>query len=155
MAMTYGNVYVAEVAMGANDDRRPRLPRGRSYDGPRSSSPTATASLTASTWPRVWSSRKLAVDAGYWPLYRFDPRLQDRARTLSAGLTCTQDSAVRVYNENRYRMLTQCIPRRRRIDGEAQDVVNERWRRYKIWLRCHSNIGAAMNSHRGIYPVTR
>ena len=60
MAMTYGNVYVARVAMGANDSQtRPRLPRGGGVPtGRRSSSPTATASLTATTWSTAWSSRR-------------------------------------------------------------------------------------------------
>ena len=57
-------------ADGARRFRKPKRTMGR-----RSSSPTATASPTASTWPRVWISRSLAVESGHWPLYRYDPRL--------------------------------------------------------------------------------
>ena len=43
--------------------------------GRRSSSPTAIASPTATTWPTAWSSRRLAVNSGYWPLFRYNPDL--------------------------------------------------------------------------------
>ena len=47
----------------------------RPTTGRRSSSPTAIASPTATTWPTAWTSRRLAVNSGYWPLFRYNPDL--------------------------------------------------------------------------------
>ena len=76
LAMSYGHVYVASVAMQARSRhtlkaarRKPRATRGR-----RSSSPTAPASPTATTWSTPPPSRRRAINSGAWPLYRFDPR---------------------------------------------------------------------------------
>ena len=76
MAMTYGNVYVASIAIGANYNQSVQAIReAEAYDGP---------SLLLCYSPCIdWGidmqyqmeSQRIAVDSGYWKLYRYDPRL--------------------------------------------------------------------------------
>jgi pyruvate-ferredoxin/flavodoxin oxidoreductase len=76
MAMTYGNVYVASVAMGAKNEHTLRaFLEAEAYDGP--SLIIAYAPLhrpRASTWPRAWISKSGRWIQGRWLLYRYDPR---------------------------------------------------------------------------------
>jgi pyruvate-ferredoxin/flavodoxin oxidoreductase len=75
MAMAYGHVYVAQVAMGAKDSQTLKaLVEAESYPGP--SLVIAYSHCIAHGYDMGDGLRhqKLAVDSGYWPLYRFDPR---------------------------------------------------------------------------------
>jgi pyruvate-ferredoxin/flavodoxin oxidoreductase len=75
IAMSYGNIYVAQIAMGAKDAQALKaFQEAAAYDGP---------SLIIAYGPCIahgydlscnLSHQRLAVDSGYWPLYRFDPR---------------------------------------------------------------------------------
>jgi pyruvate-ferredoxin/flavodoxin oxidoreductase len=78
--------------------------------------------------------QQLAVDSGYWPLYRFDPRL--KAEGKNPLQLDSKPPKIRLeeyaYNENRYRMLTQSDPQAAaRLLVEAQQAVNDRWERYQ------------------------
>jgi len=79
--------------------------------------------------------QKLAVESGYWPLYRFDP-----ARAAEGKNPLQLDSGDPkiplqdyIYTEARYRMLHQSDPETAKLLlGQAQAAVNERWRQYKL-----------------------
>ncbi len=78
MAMTYGNVYVAEVAMGANDRQTVNaFLEAESYDGPSLIIAYSHCIAHGINMAKGLDQQKLAVDSGYWPLYRFDPRLKE------------------------------------------------------------------------------
>ncbi|NNF04284.1 MAG: hypothetical protein HKN17_07440 [Rhodothermales bacterium] len=78
--------------------------------------------------------QELAVQSGYWPLYRYDPR-----RTDSGGNPLQLDSKAPTipfkeyaYNENRYRMLTRIDPEAAAsFLAEAQRLVTDRWKAYE------------------------
>ena len=78
--------------------------------------------------------QKLAVESGYWPLYRFDPARAAEGKNpfqLDSGdpKVPLQDY---IYNEARYRMLVQSDPEVAKfLLTQAQAAVNERWQRYK------------------------
>jgi len=75
MAISYGHVYVAQVALGAKDSQTVRaLVEADSYDGP--SLVIAYCPCIAHGYELVHQAeqQKLAVESGIWPLYRFDPR---------------------------------------------------------------------------------
>ena len=80
MAMTYGSVYVANVAMGANDAQTVKaFMEAEAYDGP--SLIIAYSHCIAHGLPRMadalgegMAEHKKAVECGHWPLFRFDPR---------------------------------------------------------------------------------
>ncbi len=83
MMTTYGYVYVAQVAMGANMNQLTRaLKEAESYNGPSlviAYSPCINHGIRAGMGVSIKQEKK-AVDTGYWHLYRFDPRLKDEGK---------------------------------------------------------------------------
>ncbi|MFV0390644.1 MAG: pyruvate:ferredoxin (flavodoxin) oxidoreductase [Paludibacteraceae bacterium] len=83
IAATYGYVYVAQVAMGASQLQTLKAIReAEQYDGPSiviAYSPCISHGLRAGMG-KAQTEQKLAVECGYWHLYRFDPRLQDEGK---------------------------------------------------------------------------
>jgi len=79
MAMSYGYVYVAQVAMGANQNQYFKaLREAEAYPGPSviiAYAPCINHGLRAGMG-KTQEQEKLAVEAGYWHLYRYDPRLE-------------------------------------------------------------------------------
>jgi pyruvate-ferredoxin/flavodoxin oxidoreductase len=110
IAMSYGNVYVASVAFGAKDVQTAKaFLEADSYNGP--SLIIAYSHCIAHGYDLVFGAdqQKLAVETGYWPLYRYDPR------RVAAGESAMQvDSAAPkghvgqfTKNETRFRMVEQ------------------------------------------------
>jgi pyruvate-ferredoxin/flavodoxin oxidoreductase len=90
MAMAYGNVYVAQVALGAKDAQTVKaFQEAEAYPGP--SLIIAYGHCIAHGYDMACglTHQRLAVDSGYWPLYRFDPR-----RTRAGGAALTLDAAT-------------------------------------------------------------
>jgi pyruvate-ferredoxin/flavodoxin oxidoreductase len=83
MAMTYGYVYVAQVAMGANQGQFFKaLKEAESYPGPSiiiAYSPCINHGLRAGMG-KTQLEQKLAVEAGYWHLYRYNPLLEEEGK---------------------------------------------------------------------------
>ena len=110
--MSYGNVYVAQVAMGADPNQLLKaLREAESYDGP--SLVIAYAPCQAHGIRRGMSGTqqemKDAVAAGYWPLYRFDPRKKDAPFTLdSKAPTMAYEDFLK--GETRFLALTRTFP---------------------------------------------
>lgn len=75
LAMTYGNVYVARIAMGANDAHTVKvLQEAAAYDGPSLVIAYAHCIAHGYDLAHGLDHQKQAVASGYWPLYRYDPR---------------------------------------------------------------------------------
>ncbi len=135
MAMTYGYVYVAQIAMGANDAHTIRAFReAESFDGASLIIAYSHCIAHGIDMSRGLDQQKLAVDSGYWPLYRFDPRL--KAEDKNPFQLDSKPPKIRleeyIYNENRYRMLTKSNAKAAaRLLVEAQNAVDERWQRYQ------------------------
>ncbi|MDF3005652.1 MAG: pyruvate ferredoxin/flavodoxin oxidoreductase [Oscillospiraceae bacterium] len=83
MAMTYGNVYVAQIAMGADMNQTIRAMRdAESYNGPSiiiAYSPCISHGIKSGMSTSMREEKK-AVDCGYWHLYRYDPRLREAGK---------------------------------------------------------------------------
>ena len=87
MAMNYGTAYVAKVAMGGNDSHTIKaFMEAEAYDGP--SIIIAYSHCIAHGYDMVHGldQQKLAVQSGYWPLFRYDPRLSGEARIRSNSI---------------------------------------------------------------------
>jgi len=135
IAMTYGNVYVAQVAMGANDQQTVRaFLEAESYNGPSLIIAYSHCAMHGFNLRTGFDQQQLAVDSGAWVLYRYDPR------RAGQGLNPLQlDSKAPkvplkdyVYNETRFKMLTQSDPERAaRLLELAQQDVQARWRMYE------------------------
>ncbi len=113
LAMTYGNIYVAKVAMGANTNQTVKaFIEAEAYPGP--SLLIAYSHCIAHGYNLVngYDHQKQAVATGHWPLYRFDPRLKDQGKNplqldSKAPTLAFEEYA---YGENRYRSLKQSKP---------------------------------------------
>jgi pyruvate-ferredoxin/flavodoxin oxidoreductase len=131
IAMAYGNVYVARVAMGAKDAQTVKaFLEAESYDGP--SIIIAYSHCIAHGYDLVQGceQQKLAVDSGHWPLYRFDPRRIELGESpLQMDSPAPKvDLGAYVRNETRYRMVEQADPARfKHLLAAAQREVNNRY----------------------------
>jgi pyruvate-ferredoxin/flavodoxin oxidoreductase len=135
MAMTYGSVYVARVAMGAGDTHTLKVFReAEAYPGP--SLIIAYSHCIAHGYNLVhgMDQQKAAVQSGYWPLFRYDPRLAEagKAPLQLDSRAPTLPLEKYIYNETRYTMLRQAHPEEaRELLRQAQEDVKRRWRLYE------------------------
>ncbi len=133
MAVGYGYVYVAQVAMGANDNQVIKaLQEAESYDGPSlviAYSPCIAHGIDMS---KALDQQTLAVQSGYWPLYRYDPRRAEEGKT-PLQLDCKPPNlplGEYIHTENRYRMLLATNPgAANAFLEEAQKQIHARWKR--------------------------
>ncbi len=113
LAMTYGNIYVAKVALGANPAQAVKaFVEAEAYPGPSLIIAYAQCINHGIDMTTGYEEQKKAVACGHWPLYRFDPRLKDEGKNPlqldSKAATMTFEEYA--YNENRYRALKQSKP---------------------------------------------
>jgi pyruvate-ferredoxin/flavodoxin oxidoreductase len=135
MATTYTYVYVASVAMGANKNQLMKaLVEAESYHGPSlviAYSPCINHGINMS---RSQAEEKKAVEAGYWPLYRYDPRLKDEGKNpfILDSKDPKGDFRDFLMGEVRYSSLTRSFPdQAERLFEKAQADVKERYEHYK------------------------
>jgi pyruvate-ferredoxin/flavodoxin oxidoreductase len=137
MAMTYGNVYVAHIALGGNDTHTLKAFReAEAYDGP--SLLIAYSPCIAHGYDLVhgMEQQKAAVLSGHWPLFRYDPRLAGEGKNPFQldSRPPTIPLQKYAYNETRYTMLAQSKPEAAwQLLNEAQEDVTRRWRLYEHW----------------------
>ena len=137
MAMIYGSVYVARVAMGANEAQTIRaFLEAESYNGP--SLIIAYCHCIGHGYDITngmgVEQQKAAVVSGYWPLIRYDPRLKEEGKNPLQIDSKPPSIPLEdyVYKETRYKVLTRSNPEeaRRLIKLAQEDVIN-RWRLYE------------------------
>ena len=135
-ATRYGNVYVAQVAMGANDTHTIKVfLEAEAHPGPSLIIAYSQCIAHGIDMAKGMHQQKLAVESGYWPLYRYDPRLVEENKNpfqldSSDPKIPLQDY---IYTEGRYRMLQHSDPAVAKfLLGEAQKAVSRRWTQYKL-----------------------
>jgi pyruvate-ferredoxin/flavodoxin oxidoreductase len=141
IAMSYGNVYVAQIAMGANPTQTVRaFAEAEQHHGVSliiAYSPCIAHGIDMAT---QMSHQKEAADSGYWPLYRYDPareqvgepglRLDSRKPTLRFT-----DFAQK---EARFAMLGRANPQRAaELAAAAQRDIDDRWQLYEQMVNVH------------------
>ncbi|MEI7666463.1 MAG: pyruvate:ferredoxin (flavodoxin) oxidoreductase [Synechococcaceae cyanobacterium ELA263] len=135
MAMTYGNVYVASVAMGARDEHTVRaFLEAESYPGPSLILAYSHCIAHGIDMSQGMAQQKLAVDSGRWLLYRYDPRRLERGENpLQLDVKApTRPLAEAMASENRFRMLGYSQPERaRQLAAQAQLELDRRWAMYR------------------------
>ena len=133
-AVSYGSVYVAQVALGGNDSHVVKaFQEAEAHDGP--SIIIAYSSCIAHGYDLVHGleQQKLAVQSGYWPLMRYNPALREEGKNpfqldSKAPSIRLKDYA---YREARYTMLARGNPElAAELLTEAQDDVERQWRVY-------------------------
>jgi pyruvate-ferredoxin/flavodoxin oxidoreductase len=135
IAMAYGSVYVAHVAFGAKDAQTVKaFLEADAYDGP--SLIIAYSHCIAHGYDLAFGldQQKLAVDTGYWPLYRFDPRrLAAGENPLMMDSPAPKaDVSKYMSNESRFRVVQQQDPERYKVLlAAAQKEISLRYGIYE------------------------
>jgi len=137
MAMTYGNVYVARVAIGANEGQTIKaFLEAEAYEGP--SLIVAYCHCIAHGYNLIngLDQQKAAVLSGYWPLIRYNPDLIKEGKNPLQIDSKPPSIPLEeyVYNETRYKSLTRSKPEEaKKLLKLAQEDVVSRWRLYEHW----------------------
>jgi pyruvate-ferredoxin/flavodoxin oxidoreductase len=135
IAMAYGYVYVARVAMGANDLQTLKaFIEADAYDGPSLIIAYSHCINHGIDMRKGLDQQRLAVQSGVFPIYRYNPALADEGKN-PLTLDC-KDPSITVeeyaYNETRYRQLLQADePRAEMLMKEAKQDVIRRWNYYR------------------------
>ncbi|HEU4416147.1 MAG TPA: 4Fe-4S binding protein, partial [Candidatus Angelobacter sp.] len=137
MAMVYGNVYVARIAMGAGDMQTLKaFNEAESYDGPSIIIAYAHCIAHGIDMKQGLGQQKLAVQSGHWPLFRFDPRRKAEGKNPMQLDSKAPSAPLEdyLYNETRYTMLKQGHPEEaKKLLEQAQQDVADRWKMYETW----------------------
>jgi pyruvate-ferredoxin/flavodoxin oxidoreductase len=135
IAMTYGNVYVASVAMGARDEQTLKaFLEAEAYDGPSLIIAYSHCIAHGINMTTAMQNQRAAVDAGQWLLYRYHPeRAAHGENPLQLDSKAPKIPIEQfLYMENRFKKLTKSKPEdARRLLEEAQKDVQARWRMYE------------------------
>ncbi|MBU2493968.1 MAG: pyruvate:ferredoxin (flavodoxin) oxidoreductase [Bacteroidetes bacterium] len=135
MAMNYGNVYVAKIAMGANDAQTIKaFLEAEAYDGPSLIIAYSHCIAHGINMAKGMDSQKLAVDSGHWPLFRFNPdNLKEGKNPLKLDSKAPKIKLKDyIYTETRYKMLTKSNPEAAaKLLNFAQAEVYKNWKLYE------------------------
>ncbi|HET7421635.1 MAG TPA: pyruvate:ferredoxin (flavodoxin) oxidoreductase [Candidatus Dormibacteraeota bacterium] len=135
IASAYGNVYVAQIAMGADNAQTVKaFAEAEAHDGPSLLIAYSTCIAHGIEMKTAMSHMKEAVDSGYWPLYRFDPRREPAGEhpfvldSKAPSIPLSEFAAT----EGRYTLLARSKPElAERLMSLAQADVDERWHVYE------------------------
>jgi pyruvate-ferredoxin/flavodoxin oxidoreductase len=135
LAMGYGNVYVAQIALGANPLQAIRaFEEAESYPGPSLILAYSHCIAHGIDMSKAMAHQRLAAQCGYWPLYRYDPRLaHDGLHPFQLDShKPTKPLATFAMEEGRFAALAMAQPERSAELLElAQRDVDERWHYYE------------------------
>ncbi|MBN1464281.1 pyruvate:ferredoxin (flavodoxin) oxidoreductase, partial [candidate division KSB1 bacterium] len=135
--MTYGNIYVARVAMGYNDLGVIRaMLEADAYDGPSLIIAYSHCIAHGITMSKGLEEQKKAVESGHYPLFRYNPLLAEQGQNPlkldSKPPTISFEEFA--YGETRFKMLTKSDPAQaKKLVVGAQAEVNARWKLYEQW----------------------
>jgi pyruvate-ferredoxin/flavodoxin oxidoreductase len=134
-AMSYGNVYVARVAMGGNDTQTVKaFLEAEEHNGP--SIIIAYSHCIAHGYDMMFgmNQQKSAVLSGYWPLLRYNPRLRDEGKNPLQLDSRPPSMPLEkyAYQEARYTMLVRSNPESaKKLLHDAKDDLHLRWKTYE------------------------
>jgi pyruvate-ferredoxin/flavodoxin oxidoreductase len=135
MAMTYGYVYVASVAMGASKNQLMKaLVEAESYQGPSLIIAYAPCINHGINMGRSQNEEKRAVETGYWVLYRYDPRRKEAGENpfMLDSKEPKGDFKEFLMGEVRYSSLTRTFPENAKtLFQKAEEDMKERYETYK------------------------
>jgi len=134
MAMSYENVYVAQIAMGANDAQTVRaFMEAEAYPGPSIIIAYSHCIAHGINMAKGMQQQKLATETGHWPLYRYNPLLAAEGQNPLKldSKAPTRHFSEYAYNETRYKMLTKTMPERAKmLMAEAEKIAKKRYSHY-------------------------
>jgi pyruvate-ferredoxin/flavodoxin oxidoreductase len=134
-AISYGNVYVARVAFGANPQQTLLAMReAEAYDGPSLILAYSHCIAHGYDLKDGLSQQNKAVSSGHWPLLRYNPVLRKKNQNpfVLDSIRPTIPLRDYAYNELRYKVLTMTNPQvAEELMKHAQDLVNLKWKNYE------------------------
>ena len=137
MLSTYGYIYVAQVAMGANQNQCLKAMReAESYDGPSiiiAYAPCINHGIRMGMGKSQYREKQ-AVDAGYWHLWRYDPRLEDEGKNPFQLDSKEPSESFQefIQGEVRYSSLKRSFPETAdALYEEAEKAAKARYNTYK------------------------
>ncbi len=137
MAMSYGYVYVANVSMGANKNQTLKaFNEAEAYDGPSlimAYTPCISHGIKKGMG-KAQEEMKMAVQSGYWPLYRFNPELKKEGKNPFVLESKAPDGTLQDYlsGEVRYAALEKTFPEEsKRLRAEIEREYNIRYEKLK------------------------
>ncbi len=134
-AVSYGNVYVAQVAMGANPQQTLLAMReAEEYPGPSLILAYSHCIAHGYDMAKGLEQQKLATASGYWPLIRYNPALRAAGKKPFVLDSPQPSIPLRdyAYNEMRYKILQRTHPEdAERLMQSAQELVELRWQTYE------------------------
>jgi pyruvate-ferredoxin/flavodoxin oxidoreductase len=135
MAVNYGNVYVARVAFGANDSQTIKtFLEAEAWNGPSLIIAYSHCIAHGYDMSHGVDQQKAAVNSGYWPLFRYNPALDEQH--MNPFQLDSRPPALPlkdyIYNETRYTMLVKSNPEEaKRLLALAEADVQHRWKTYE------------------------
>jgi pyruvate-ferredoxin/flavodoxin oxidoreductase len=134
-AIRYGNVYVAQVAMGANDTHTVKaFLEAEAHNGPSLIIAYSQCIAHGIDMAKGMQQQKLAVESGHWPLYRYVPQLAEQDKNPFQLDSSDPKIPLKdyIYSEGRYRMLLQSDPDvAKALLEQSEKLVQRRWQQYK------------------------
>ncbi len=134
-AISYGNVYVAQIAMGANPQQTLLAMReAEAYDGPSLILAYSHCIAHGIDMELGMDQQAKAVASGYWPLIRYNPVLRKNNRNPFVLDSPRPTISLRdfAYNESRYKVLKLTHPEEaEKLMTLAQEIVDLRWKTYE------------------------
>jgi len=135
MAVTYGYVYVAMVSMGASKNQFLKaIVEAEAYPGPSLIIAYSPCIAHGIDMGKSQHEAKLAVESGYWPLYRYNPLLAHEGKNpfILDSKDPKEDLRTFMMNEVRFRALTKEFPERADLlFAKAEKLAKERLQMYK------------------------
>ena len=137
MMTTYGYIYVAQVAMGANKNQTVKaIKEAESYDGPSliiCYAPCINHGIRMGMGKSQYREKQ-AVESGYWHLWRFDPRLEEEGKNPFQLDSKEPSESFQefIQGEVRYSSLKRSFPESAdELYAEAEKAAKERYEKYK------------------------
>lgn len=136
IAMTYGYVYVAQIALGGNMGQTIKAFReAESYDGPSIIIAYSNCINHGIDMMKGQTQAKLASESGSWPLFRYDPRLKATGKNpfqLDSKEPATDKLEQYMYAEVRFKTLRSSAPERAaELLAKQKELIERRYKEYK------------------------
>jgi pyruvate-ferredoxin/flavodoxin oxidoreductase len=142
LAVTCGEVYVARVALGANDAQTVRaFLEAEAYDGPSLIVAYSHCIAHGIDMARGMNNQRIAVDTGYWPLFRYNPALVSQGKNPFKLDSKAPKMPLQEFTslETRFKILEKSDPERAKALLQlAQGDVDRRWEYYASLEADHS-----------------
>ncbi len=133
MAMSYGYVYVASIALGSNRNHAQKaIMEAEAYDGPSIIFAYAPCIAHGIDMMKTQVEQKRAVDCGYWPLYRYNPTMEEGSKFSWDAKDPKESYQDFIRSERRYTALLKTAPdEAEALFAQAEEDAKHRWSFFK------------------------